>query len=132
MEFEWDPDKAEKNFATVIYQVDLNNPPPLQSDLAALEAMTEEELEAAIASDPDANELPSKAWDQAYRFPEPQAIRKKLGMTQQQFSQSFSIPLGTLRDWEQRRRLPDLTAVAYLRVIRHDPKLVLKALQHDH
>lgn len=35
--------------------------------------------------------------------------RKSLGMTQKQFSNEFSIPLGTLRRWEQGQNKPNLT-----------------------
>lgn len=36
--------------------------------------------------------------------------RKSLGMTQKQFADEFSIPLGTLRRWEQGQNNPQLTA----------------------
>jgi DNA-binding transcriptional regulator YiaG len=36
-----------------------------------------------------------------------------------------------LRDWEQKRRLPDTASIAYLRVIRHNPQSVLDALTLD-
>jgi len=35
--------------------------------------------------------------------------RKSLGMTQKQFADEFSIPLGTLRRWEQGQNNPQLT-----------------------
>lgn len=33
-------------------------------------------------------------------------FRRNAGMTQQEFSKEFSIPLGTLRRWEQDRNVP--------------------------
>ena len=37
-----------------------------------------------------------------YRI-EPQAVRKRLAMSQQEFSRAFGIPLATLQNWEQGR-----------------------------
>lgn len=49
--------------------------------------------------------------------PDVRAIREQLRMSQQEFSQSYHIPLATLKGWEQGRRMPDATASAYLCVI---------------
>ena len=40
------------------------------------------------------------------------AIRKKLSMTQLQFSKLYHIKLETLRNWEQEKRFPDTTVLA--------------------
>jgi len=50
------------------------------------------------------------------------------GLTQEEFSARFRIPLGTLRDWEQGKSEPDQAARAYLTVIARDPEAVRKAL----
>jgi len=55
-------------------------------------------------------------------------IRSKLGMTQAQFAREFGFSVDTLRHWEQGRRMPDGAARAYLKVIDHAPKAVVKAL----
>jgi putative transcriptional regulator len=57
-----------------------------------------------------------------------QSIRKQLGLSQAQFSARFGIPAGTLRDWEQGRRVPDGPARVLLKVIEHDPRAVERAL----
>jgi len=57
-----------------------------------------------------------------------QAIRKRLGMSQAEFSARFGIPPGTLRDWEQGRRVPEGPARVLLKVIEIDPKAVERAL----
>ena len=49
------------------------------------------------------------------------AIRKALGKTQPQFANAFHIPVGTLRDWEQGRRVPDAPARTLLSIIAADP-----------
>ncbi|KJB95110.1 XRE family transcriptional regulator [Skermanella aerolata KACC 11604] len=45
-------------------------------------------------------------------------------MSQGTFADTYGIPIGTLRDWEQRRSEPDATAVAYLTAITNDPVAV--------
>ena len=56
------------------------------------------------------------------------AIRAKLKLTQKQFSERFHIPLATLRDWEQGRRVPDAPARALIQAIREEPAAVRRAL----
>jgi putative transcriptional regulator len=51
-------------------------------------------------------------------------LRERLGLTQEAFAATYRIPLGTLRDWEQRRKHPDAPARAYLLVIARDPEKV--------
>lgn len=56
------------------------------------------------------------------------AIRKKTGMSQQQFCATFGISLGTLRHWEQGLRLPRGTARVLLKVVDNNPKAVIQAV----
>ena len=56
-------------------------------------------------------------------------LRFKFGFTQEEFSQTYQIPIGTLRDWEQHRCEPDATARAYLKVIAADPEGVAEKLK---
>ena len=57
-----------------------------------------------------------------------QSIRKRLGLSQAEFSARFGIPPGTLRDREQGRRVPEGPARVLLKVIESDPKAVERAL----
>ena len=50
------------------------------------------------------------------------------GLSQPAFAEKYDIPVGTLRDWEQGRTRPDAAALAYLRVIEHEPEAVQRAL----
>ena len=59
------------------------------------------------------------------------AMRKKLGMTQRQFSKEYHIKLETLRNWEQEKRFPDTTVLAYLTCIAKRPKLIRNMLNTD-
>ncbi len=56
------------------------------------------------------------------------AVRRSLGLTQEEFAARYGIPLGTLRDWEQGRTEPDQPARAYIRVIACNPEWVSRAL----
>lgn len=58
----------------------------------------------------------------------PQAVRKKLGMTQDEFARALRIPLATLRNWEQGRVKPDPAARSLLLIVHRSPKAALKAL----
>ena len=60
--------------------------------------------------------------------PNVRAIREGLKLTQVDFAKTFQIPVTTLREWEYGRRLPDMAAAAYLKVIAKNPKAVTKAL----
>jgi len=57
------------------------------------------------------------------------AIRRKLGMTQEEFSARFGFSVNTLRHWEHGKRLPEGPTRAYLMVIGRAPRAVEKALR---
>jgi putative transcriptional regulator len=57
------------------------------------------------------------------------AIRRKLGMTQEEFAGRFGFSVNTLRHWEQGKRQPEGPTRAYLMVIDRAPKAVQKALR---
>src|SRR6266576_2398213 len=91
-------------------------------------AMTEDEIAAAALRDSD---NPPKSWLPPGRYrqlPRSWGIRRRLGLTQEQFAEKFQIPVGTVRDWEQGRVEPEHAAKAYLKVIAHNPDVVLAAL----
>jgi putative transcriptional regulator len=90
--------------------------------------MTEEEIVAAAAADPDARPMTSEELRSAKRVPRTRSLRRALDLTQEEFAARYHIPLGTLRDWEQGRCEPDQPARAYLTVIARDPEGVRRAL----
>ena len=61
-------------------------------------------------------------------IPDVKAIRRSLRMSQQRFAAAYRIPLPTLKNWEQGRRLPDAPAAAYLLAIKRRPKEILEAV----
>jgi putative transcriptional regulator len=56
-------------------------------------------------------------------------IRKDKGLTRQAFAIRFGLQLGTVRDWEQRKRQPDGAARVLLTVIDKEPEAVERALK---
>jgi putative transcriptional regulator len=85
-------------------------------------------LYAAALADPDAQPLElliAQGWRKGVN---PKKLRERLGLTQEQFAKTYWIPIGTLRDWEQRRKNADRTAQAYLKVIDKDPQAVAALL----
>lgn len=57
-----------------------------------------------------------------------QALRKRIGLTQEEFAAKFNVSLGTLRHWERGDRIPHGPALVLLRVIDKDDRAVLRAL----
>jgi len=55
-------------------------------------------------------------------------IRQSMGLTREAFALRFGLPLGTVRDWEQRKRKPDGAARVLLTVIDREPEAVTRAL----
>jgi putative transcriptional regulator len=56
------------------------------------------------------------------------AIRKRVKMSQAEFSRTYGISKRALQEWEQGGRQPDSAARAYLTVIAKEPAAVRRAL----
>lgn len=91
--------------------------------------MTAKAVQRAASADPDAQPLTMAHMKRMHRVPQAKVIRRALGMTQQEFAARYHIPLGTLRDWEQGRAIPDRPTQAYLTVIARSPEQVQEALE---
>ena len=102
-----------------------------KADWSRFDAMGEGERHDAALGDPDARPMTAADFARVRRTPQAKIIRRALGLTQEEFAARYSIPLGTLRDWEQGRSEPDQTARAYLRVIARDPKGVARTLHQS-
>ncbi|MGH7153818.1 MAG: helix-turn-helix domain-containing protein [Acetobacteraceae bacterium] len=96
-----------------------------ETDWAGIDVQTDEEIARNVAGDPDAAPLLTDAETAAALV---RTVRLRLGLSQAGFAQRFQVPIGTLRDWEQGRRQPDATALAYLRVIAGAPEVVAQVL----
>jgi putative transcriptional regulator len=104
-------------------------PKTVAHDWSALDAMDPASRTAAAADDPDAQPLTEQSLRRLRRTPQVKVIRRALGLSQEEFGARFHIPLGTLRDWEQGRKVPDAAARAYLIVIGRKPEAVSEALR---
>ena len=55
-------------------------------------------------------------------------LRKRARLTQQEFAARLGVPVETIRNWEQGKRMPRGPARALLAVIAHAPEMVFAAL----
>ncbi len=63
--------------------------------------------------------------------PDVAKMRKKLKLSQREFSMIYHINIETLRKWEQGKRLPDSISRAYLTCIMNNPRLINELLNAD-
>ena len=111
-------------------------PPPLaakkhEPDWAAIDALSDEDIDAMIAADsdvaPDVSDWPLE--DAFIIVPtDVKAIRTRFGLSQEKFAKTFALNLATLRDWEQERRMPHGPARTLLQIIEREPEAVRRAL----
>jgi putative transcriptional regulator len=57
-------------------------------------------------------------------------LRTKLHLTQREFASQYHINLETLRNWEQEKRIPDLTSIAFLTCIAKSPDTIYNLLNN--
>jgi putative transcriptional regulator len=100
----------------------------MMSELSESGAILSATGQEAAPSDPDARPLSEADLRRMKRTPQVKVLRRALDLTQQEFAIRYQIPLGTLRDWEQGRVVPDQPARAYLKLIAHDPEYANRAL----
>ena len=89
-------------------------------DLRQLEHTSEQDISAQQRED-DAAALQDSA-----KFA--RRVRKRLGLTQEEFSDRIEVPVNTIRNWEQGKRSPTGAAKALLRVLDKAPESALQAL----
>jgi putative transcriptional regulator len=56
------------------------------------------------------------------------AIRRRTGLSQTAFSSRIGVPVSTVRNWEQGRRVPDGPARVLLALIERNPRIVEETL----
>lgn len=95
-----------------------------QVDRKRLDATTEAEIRRYRIE--DGEDLEAPGGDAEFVVP-PQVVRDKLGMTQEEFARALRIPIGTLRNWEQKRVGLDPAVRTLLAIVYRRPD-VLKAL----
>jgi putative transcriptional regulator len=100
---------------------------------AAIDALTDDEIAAQIAADPDAApDVSDWPIDEAVVWTplDIQTIRAQLGMSQKIFATTFGFSVAALRDWEQHRRVPRGPARALLKIIDREPEAARRALSN--
>ncbi|MBT4922004.1 MAG: helix-turn-helix domain-containing protein [Rickettsiales bacterium] len=61
-------------------------------------------------------------------MPDVREIRKKFDMSQATFAETFHLSEGSIKNWEQGRRVPDEATKVLLAVIAKHPEAVIDAL----
>jgi putative transcriptional regulator len=89
-------------------------------DRARVDATTEAEIAAQEAADD------ARAMQDSARYA--RRVRRRLGLSQAEFSRRIDVPLETIRNWEQGKRCPTGAARALLRVLEKAPEAALAAL----
>jgi putative transcriptional regulator len=56
------------------------------------------------------------------------AIRRKTALSQSRFAEIIGVSIGTLRNWEQGRRVPDGSARVLLAMLAKNPRIVEEVL----
>lgn len=102
-----------------------------KTDWARLRAMSDADVEAAALADPDAPPLSDAEMAEFRPVPLVKRVRLRLHLSQQAFAERYHIPVGTIRDWEQRRSQPDAAAESYLKVILQAPDVTAQAVAED-
>lgn len=111
------------------YSPGIDPKPKGSTDWDRVDEMTDEEVEAAALSDPDAQPLTDEQLARSFRPGELVALRQRLGIDQAEFARRFRVDLDTLKNWEQGMGVPDDIARVYLRVIERNPDAVAAALE---
>lgn len=89
-------------------------------DPARVDATTENDIALQLAKDD------AEAMLDAAKFA--RRVRKRLGLSQAEFSQRIDVSLETIRNWEQGKRYPTSAAKALLKILDKAPEAALKAL----
>jgi DNA-binding transcriptional regulator YiaG len=102
-----------------------------------IDALTDEEIERAVADDPDAAPLHREGELEAMLAREVERdkygvarLRRRLGMAQIVFADRYGLPYQALRAWERGEAEPDRAAWVLLAAIATDPELVARAAEH--
>jgi putative transcriptional regulator len=66
--------------------------------------------------------------DEIAHLPGVRDLRRRARLTQQEFAERLGVPVETIRNWEQGKRMPRGPARALLAVIAHAPDTVFAAL----
>ena len=106
--------------ATVRVRLEAGKPVAGRIDARRVDATTEADLKRQAAEDDAAG-----AQDAALYA---RRVRRRTGLTQADFASRLGVPVDTVRNWEQGKRLPAGPAKALLRILDKAPEAALSAL----
>ena len=102
-----------------------------KTDWAALDKLSDEEIERRALADPDGQPLTEEDMARMRRTPQVNIIRTALRVTQEVFAETYGLSLATVRDWEQGRTEPDQASKTLLKLIALMPHRVAVALSEE-
>lgn len=94
--------------------------PPGRIDPNRVDSTTEQDIKRHQEADD------AQAMLDAARFA--RRVRKRLGLTQAEFSKRIDVPIDTIRNWEQGKRFPTGAAKSLLKLLDKMPEKALSAL----
>ena len=101
----------------------------LKADGRIVELRDGQEFPLAPAHDPNVVGMASaQPSDQPSTKPVVKDLRRRARLTQLEFAARLGVPVETIRNWEQGKRMPRGPARALLAVIAHAPDTVFAAL----
>jgi putative transcriptional regulator len=98
---------------------------PSRPNRAKIKATSEEEIHRHMIEDGQDPDEELREED----IISPWYIRKRLGMSQQEFADTLGIPVATLRNWEQNRVMMEPATIALMRILAYEPQAALRALR---
>ena len=82
----------------------------------------------ADPNDPDDFPITVAAWKRGVMGRSIRQLRKRLGMSQQEFADAFGIPATSIRQYEIGRYMPPPAVRSYLKVIEAEPEVARRAV----
>ncbi len=105
---------------TVRVTLDAANRVKGRIDPRRVDATTEADIQRHAAEDDAASAQDAGAYTRR--------VRRRTGLTQAAFAARIGVPLDTVRNWEQGKRLPAGPAKALLKILDRAPEAALSAL----
>jgi len=109
-----------KSIQVKMHKDGLPNLPQGKVNLALLDATSEKDIARQQREDD------IEASMDAAKFA--RRVRRRIGLTQSEFSQKIDVSIETIRNWEQGKRSPTGAAKALLKMLDRSPELALIAL----
>ncbi len=100
----------------------------LKADGRIVEIKDGREMPLVPSQNPSANPASPRSRREPTPVPQVRQLRLRAKLTQAQFAAKLAVPLETIRNWEQGKRMPRGPALALLAVIAHAPDTVFAAL----